>query len=338
MGSECHLQATHLLHIRHTCLVPASWGPVWPTGNNSWWRQILACPRHAGCWHLCTGLVSLAKDSQKYSTLKAFLLKCFSFSPSGSMQIRSYPTTQLGDRRPSQLANYPLTTLGEFPSDILLQQVFLCCFPPFVQGTALVTFLQVPTLQTSRPWQTWQMQLWHARACRVPQCATPALLLKLLTTFTMTFLKSTASTGKISADLPLSACPTKTTCASTTDALALPSGNAAPMFLAAGKLPPSSPAAMMVQGASSTVLQVRGTSDGWLYLNDTGAEVSVLPHSPASASSTDSPALFAANGTAIPTFGSCTHVLHLGGHLFAAHFLLAVVQHPLLGANFLCSH
>lgn len=76
---------------------------------------------------------------------------------------------------------------------------------------------------------------------------------------------------------------------------------------------------MTVQGAASTVLQVQDPSDGISYLVETDAEVSILPNSGSlPACSSDSPALIAADGTRIQTYGSCTQVLHLGGHMFTA--------------------
>lgn len=99
------------------------------------------------------------------------------------------------------------------------------------------------------------------------------------------------------------------------------------LSLAPGKLQPGSLVAMTGQGAASTVLQVHGPSDSVSYLVDTGAEVSILPHTgPPTACPPDSPALYAANGTRIKTYRSRTQLLHLGGHAFTARFLLVDVS------------
>ena len=80
---------------------------------------------------------------------------------------------------------------------------------------------------------------------------------------------------------------------------------------------------------------VTGTS----FLVDTGAEVSVIPPSPAdSVRQQGGLVLWAANGTIINTIGTCSHTLDLGlQHQFPFPwvFIAAAVKWPILGMDFL---
>lgn len=94
-------------------------------------------------WHVLASLdvdtlahmscvIAQVKSGEKYTTLKSFLIKCYSLT-SWERADRVLATTHLGDRRPSHLASHLPTTLGEFPPDILLHQVFMHCLPTYVQ-------------------------------------------------------------------------------------------------------------------------------------------------------------------------------------------------------------
>jgi transposase InsO family protein len=89
------------------------------------------------------------------------------------------------------------------------------------------------------------------------------------------------------------------------------------------------------EGSTTRRLFIRDVVTGEQYLVDTGAAVSVLV-----ADSTNYPSckctLLAANGTPIPTFGSCNLTVDLGlGKPYTWKFQLAKVEYPILGADFL---
>lgn len=73
------------------------------------------------------------------------------------------------------------------------------------------------------------------------------------------------------------------------------------------------------------------------YLIDTGADVSVVPHAPHKTGGHPAQLqLFAANGTAIPTFGQRLIKLDLGLRRdFNWPFIIAAVSQPIIGADFL---
>lgn len=85
---------------------------------------------------------------------------------------------------------------------------------------------------------------------------------------------------------------------------------------------------------------VNDRMSGQRFLVDTGAEVSVLPASASQRQnrnclSNSSCPLTAANGSKIQTFGTHTVCLQLGGSRYKWPFVLAAVERPLLGADFL---
>lgn len=72
---------------------------------------------------------------------------------------------------------------------------------------------------------------------------------------------------------------------------------------------------------------------------DTGAQVSVLPASPFDTCSDNQNSLLeAANGSKIQTFGKRQLKLCFNGKRFTWDFVVAKVDCPLLGADFLCAH
>ena len=81
---------------------------------------------------------------------------------------------------------------------------------------------------------------------------------------------------------------------------------------------------------------VRDHQSGQKYLVDTGAEVSVLPASAVDRrNGSKGRPLSAANGSTINTFGNRKVRLQLCGRTYEWPFLIAAVQRPLLGADFL---
>ena len=77
---------------------------------------------------------------------------------------------------------------------------------------------------------------------------------------------------------------------------------------------------------------------GLRFLADTGAAVSVLPHS-ASPSSASGPALAGADGKGIPSWGVVKKSLCFGSRTFTdVPFVLAAVARPILGADFFAAN
>ena len=77
---------------------------------------------------------------------------------------------------------------------------------------------------------------------------------------------------------------------------------------------------------------------GLRFLADTGAAVSVLPHS-ASPSSASGPALAGADGKGIASWGVVKKSLCFGGRIFTdVPFVLTAVARPILGADFFEAH
>ena len=88
--------------------------------------------------------------------------------------------------------------------------------------------------------------------------------------------------------------------------------------------------------SSSHRLFIKDKISGLKYLVDTGAEVSVLPPSRVSARCPSAIQLHAANGTMIKTYGQRLLNVDIGlRRQFPWVFLVADVQQPILGADFL---
>jgi hypothetical protein len=84
------------------------------------------------------------------------------------------------------------------------------------------------------------------------------------------------------------------------------------------------------------LIYVRDSNSGNLFLADTGAALSVLPHF--SNSPPSGPPLVAANGDSIPAWGYVQRQVCLGGHKFMFNFVLAHVSYPILGLDFFKTH
>ncbi len=72
------------------------------------------------------------------------------------------------------------------------------------------------------------------------------------------------------------------------------------------------------------------------FLVDTGAAVSVLPHTEPVAPT--GPPLAGTDGKTIPSWGSVTRTLSFGLRTFLCTFILAAVSKPILGTDFLAKH
>ena len=91
-----------------------------------------------------------------------------------------------------------------------------------------------------------------------------------------------------------------------------------------------------VTPSPSPLFYLKDSLSGRLFLVDTGATASVLPHH--SATPPSDLRLTAANGRGIPSWGSRTLLLKFNSKRFEWPFLLAAVDRPILGADFLRHH
>ena len=94
----------------------------------------------------------------------------------------------------------------------------------------------------------------------------------------------------------------------------------------------SIPAGLYNQGPSP-LLYLRDSVSSHRFLVDTGAAISVFPHTSSKPSSNFD--LVAANGSAIHSWEKLHFILQFGQHRFVWPFQLASVDRPILGADFL---
>lgn len=88
--------------------------------------------------------------------------------------------------------------------------------------------------------------------------------------------------------------------------------------------------------AASCRLFVKDLPTNTQYLIDTGSDVSVFPYSPKDKNTPNGYKVYAANGTAINTYGRTTKKLDLGlRREFNWAFIMADVSRPIIGADFL---
>ncbi len=81
---------------------------------------------------------------------------------------------------------------------------------------------------------------------------------------------------------------------------------------------------------------IKDYNSGRQYLIDTGAEVSVIPaNSFDKRSKPVGKRLTAANGSSIPTYGKQDIIVHIGNTKYKWSFFLAVIDRPIIGADFL---
>ena len=100
-----------------------------------------------------------------------------------------------------------------------------------------------------------------------------------------------------------------------------------------GRLPLEAPA---VGASINSLFFVRDSQSGRRFLVDTGSEVSALPASHLERrTNANGRKLSAANGSSISTYGSRHLSLRLGEGIFSWSFIIADVERPLLGADFL---
>lgn len=109
---------------------------------------------------------------------------------------------------------------------------------------------------------------------------------------------------------------------------------------ASNRRPPLPPSHPKTQPSGRTLLWIKDGLSGIRFLIDTGVALSLLPPRTVTGE-IGQPAfdLVAANGTPIATYGTETRRLALSPqHTFQWHFLVADVDLPILGADFLSSH
>jgi hypothetical protein len=84
------------------------------------------------------------------------------------------------------------------------------------------------------------------------------------------------------------------------------------------------------------LVYLQDTDSKQKFLVDTGASVSVLPHT-SRAPSSGTP-LIGADGKSIPSWGTVKKTLTFGLHTFLCSFILAAVSKPILGMDFLAAN
>ena len=84
------------------------------------------------------------------------------------------------------------------------------------------------------------------------------------------------------------------------------------------------------------LIYLRDCPSGTKYLVDTGAAISVLPHSTGEPSS--GPPIVGADGKPIPSYGFVTKSLTFGTRVFSCRFLRTAVASPILGLDFLAAN
>ncbi|CAE1310342.1 unnamed protein product [Acanthosepion pharaonis] len=88
--------------------------------------------------------------------------------------------------------------------------------------------------------------------------------------------------------------------------------------------------------AKSRLFYIRDENSGYLFLVDTGAQISVIPAKPNMLNRKTDYTLQAANGSSIQTYGETSLTLNLGfRRSFPWVFTIAQVRTPILGADFL---
>jgi hypothetical protein len=88
--------------------------------------------------------------------------------------------------------------------------------------------------------------------------------------------------------------------------------------------------------APGKLLYLRDQHSGVLYLVDSGAAFSIIPHS--SSAPASGPPLTGPAGQPISCWGEKVLSLNFGGHRFQYSFLLAAVAFPIIGIDFLAQH
>ena len=91
-------------------------------------------------------------------------------------------------------------------------------------------------------------------------------------------------------------------------------------------------------GSQGSLLYVLDEATQIYFLVDTGSEVSVIPPTSADPKTPNNQALVAANGTPIHSFGTRQMKLFLGRQKYTWRFLIADVNKPIIGGDFLRTH
>lgn len=110
--------------------------------------------------------------------------------------------------------------------------------------------------------------------------------------------------------------------------------------MAFGKRTSGDPALLtVVVPRNAKQLLLKDEKSGHIFLVDTGAQVSVVPATPADRDrAKPSASLRAANGSIIHTYGVVSTTLQFSGRRFPSTLVVANVQRPLLGADFIRRH
>lgn len=98
--------------------------------THSWHMMALLDTETASCAGLTLKSTPVGK---KYEALKSFLLSVFLLSKWQQAQW-ILATQDLGDRHPSQVADFLLRTLSDEDPAILMQFLLMTCLPPQVQS------------------------------------------------------------------------------------------------------------------------------------------------------------------------------------------------------------
>lgn len=94
-----------------------------------------------------------------------------------------------------------------------------------------------------------------------------------------------------------------------------------------------------VRQSPTKLLYIKDPLTTYRFLIDTGAEVSILPIKPGQGNTSPIACLSAANGSSIPVYGKQSKTLSLGlRRKFNWIFLIAAVNVPIIGADFLQAH
>ena len=124
--------------------------------------------------------------------------------------------------------------------------------------------------------------------------------------------------------------------ATTTRSLEISPTSASPLQVGGKRLGRSLSATSVAGHLPSRLLYISDRKTGRRFLVDTGAEVSVIPPTAADRKHKQELGLRAVNGSPIPTYGTRSITLDLGlRRVFRWIFILADIQTPILGADFL---
>ncbi|GAA6111958.1 uncharacterized protein LOC117501066, partial [Tachysurus ichikawai] len=263
-------------------------------------------------------------DRDKYSTLKAYLLKTFGLSETErACHLLSLPG--LGDSWPSELMDHMLALLGEHKPCFLFKELFLQQLPKNVR-TSLANSTVADYRELAQLADVYQAA---SHKCMATYSVVAASLYPVLRTAARGSVEWLAPAARQTAEQGLRffharfgaiAKKCRPPCT----------------FNGSHNMPTVS---SIVANDSAYLLFVTDSLSGRHFLCDTGAQVSVLPASTMDRhlGKVGSP-LEAVNQGEIRTYGKRLVPLCFNGQRFTWEFVLADVSRPLLGADFLCTN